>query len=528
MRPVKSRGTGRTALLRLGSIAAATACSLLAWCGTATAAPSNLTFFPAHVPVVFNATGTGGAKTNVTVLVAISELLPANQLSALPLPAPPQGETYFEVKLQPQDPANGGPIVPLAIPKADATLVTSAGTVAAVAFDPGPNSLDANWFFPVPDSITQATLVLASSTVTAYGSDGSQETFAIEAVTIDFATDAPGSVPVPISGGSHATAGPPAVAASNRSAGSGVNVGVVLGGLVLLGVGMAVAVTVGRRRAFYRADREGRVVLVGPPSLSAAAMAARLSGGGAVGTGARDRHGIVVKLLGWLEIEGTAKPVTAGPVLELIVFMALNPGRSFTSVQLRESIWGLSRQPITPGSFRKYMVDLRKAFGPGVVVTDKYRYEMTNAVTSDLDQFRAILEADDVLAGREGALDLVRGPVLNGCFDGTKNGPFRWAIQKANDIEDEVTSVAFELALSCLDLDEPQRAARAVSQGLLCAETNTRLRLLDLRVGAALGGSKEVGRRLQAGQAALVSFPTDVAQLERVAGNLGWSVMQAK
>ncbi len=44
---------------------------------------------------------------------------------------------------------------------ADATLVTSAGTVAAVAFDPGPGSLDADWLFPVPDSITQATLDIA-------------------------------------------------------------------------------------------------------------------------------------------------------------------------------------------------------------------------------------------------------------------------------------------------------------------------------------------------------------------------------
>jgi hypothetical protein len=265
-----------------------------------------------------------------------------------------------------------------------------------------------------------------------------------------------------------------------------------------------------RRRRFYRADREGRIVLSGPPALLAAAV---IPG----------RQAIVVKLLGPLEVEGTKRPVTAGPLLEIIVFLALNPGRSFTSVQLRESIWGLGRRPITSNTFRVYMVQLRKAFGTGVVVTDRHRYAMTGVVTSDWDRFQAARRADDKLASGEQGLALVRGPVLHGSFDGKKNSPFSWAIGTAINIEDEVTTVAVALALACLDLHDPQRAATAVSQGLLCSETNFRLRQLDLRVGAALGGPKEVGRRLEGGRRAMVIFPKDVIELENEARTLGWA-----
>ena len=112
------------------------------------------------------------------------------------------------------------------------------------------------------------------------------------------------------------------------------------------------------------------------------------------------------------------------------MFLALHPGKTFTSVQLRESIWGLGRRPITSNTFRVYMVALRKAFGPGVVVTDVYRYQLTEVVTSDWSMFRSALQADDELAGREQGLALVRGPVLHGSFDGKKNSPFSWATKR--------------------------------------------------------------------------------------------------
>jgi len=119
---------------------------------------------------------------------------------------------------------------------------------------------------------------------------------------------------------------------------------------------------------------------------------------------------------------------------------------------------------------------------------------------------------------------LVRGPVLHGSFDGKKNSPFSWAVGDANAIEDQVTTVAVELALRCLEGQALARAANAVSQGLLCSDANLRLRTIDLRVGSAVGGSKEVGRRLAAARAALATFPKDVTELEEEARTLGWVV----
>jgi hypothetical protein len=314
---------------------------------------------------------------------------------------------------------------------------------------------------------------------------------------------------------------------TKRNAGKvgGTPLGVSLGagsvGAVAIVAAGAGLVSIVRRRAFYRADREGRVMLSGPPVFAAGAAAL-----GAV-AGAPGRHGILVKLLGPLEVDGTKRPVTSGPVLEIVVFLALNPGKTFTSVQLREEIWGFSRQPIASQTFRKYMVELRKAFGPGVVVTDVYRYELTDAVLSDWDLFQAAVNRDsnagNVLTGQEEALGLVRGPVLNGSFDGKKNSPFTWATETIFLIEDEVVSTSSKLALACLDLNDPERAKAAIAQGLRCSDANLALRTVDLQVGAALGSPRELSRRLEAGRIAMATFPLDVAELERVARTLGWA-----
>jgi hypothetical protein len=341
-------------------------------------------------------------------------------------------------------------------------------------------------------------------------------TFVTTHVTVPPATGYPTSSPG--SGGGGSTA--------NASTAAGTPVGLTIGagaaGLLALGAAAAGAVTIRRRRAFARADRDGRVVLSGPPALAAGAV-------GLAGAGLPPgRQRIVVKLLGPLVVDGTKRTITHGPVLEIITFLALHPGQSFTSVQLRESIWGLGRKPIVSQTFRKYMVELRKAFGTGVVVTDVYRYELTDSVTSDWDLFRAHLDADDELAGQEDALNLVRGPVLHGCFDGKKNSPFSWAYDEANRIEVQIVGVASDLALAYLGLGEPSRAGQAVSQGILNSTSNLRLRTIDLQVGAALGGPREVGRRLDAGRAAMASFPDDVVSLEREAQDLGWATVASE
>jgi hypothetical protein len=441
------------------------------------------------------------------------ELPDADQLTA--------GQHYFYVALH----ANrefAGILAPIATPQTGATLTTATGAVTGQA-PPANLGDDAQWYFPVPADLRSATLQVDGFTKVLGNERGDFIPWTFGPLTVDFVATSP----VPASPSTSVPTVPTQTHTASRSqktvtaaTGGGTSLVATLGaglaGLAVVAGGAAGLVSLIRRRRFYRADREGRIVLSGPPALVA---------GTALPIGAaapRDRRAILVKLLGALEIEGTKRQVTAGPLLEIIVFLALHPGQSFTSVQLRQQIWGLGRQPITAASFRTYMSAFRKAFGSGVVVTDVYRYRLTEAVTSDWELFQAALQAVDELTGREQALALVRGPVLHGSFDSRKNAPFSWAVDTVNRIEDEVTNVAVELAVSCLEQD-PRRAADAVSQGLLCSNANLRLRMVDLRVGAALGGTREVGRRLEAGRSAMAIFPKDVAELEGVARQLGWS-----
>jgi len=521
----------------------------------AVAAPVGTPFVPVNAPITWPATVEDGTAQTSTVTIDTAELAKGAELpGGRALTA---GRTYLYVALHASYTYATDPTAPFAMPPADATLATPDGTVAGIRGQATSLAIDASWYFPVPAGLTSATLEVAPFSKVLGNERGdfltwsfSPTPIALVARPVHPAGAASGGTPT----SAGATEGGPSSAGTTAHDGGmplGATLGAGVAGLVLLGAAGASLVSFRRRRAFARADRAGRVVLAGPPPLTAASpLVGAVLAGGAL---APERHGILVKLLGPLEVEGTARPVTAGPVLEIIVFLALHPGRTFTSVQLRESIWGLGRQPIASQTFRKYMVELRKAFGRGVVVTDAHRYELTDAVYSDWAVFQALTGLTDAAtvpgsavpapsgpeasaaepvapvsrpvdeySGRERALSLVRGPVLSGCFDGKKNSPFAWAVGTANDIEDEVTSLAYDLALVFLRTDEPERADRVVALGLGCSDAHLRLRIVGLRVASVRGGPRALDRALDAARVALAGFPGDVAELELAARDLGW------
>jgi DNA-binding SARP family transcriptional activator len=522
MRPVVTRGQAGRIAARFALAAGVLALLVLGWGGTASGDPYGRQFDLVHGPIVWNALPAGGTEQRSPVTLDVAELATGeNQVDSIGLDP---HQNYLYVAVHPNY-LFAGLETPLVMPRTAATLVTPDGTVTGIAPSRQYGD-DGSWYFPVARDLTTATLDVApfSKVIGNDRGDFVNWTFTPSPISlvgkpvapVHAATTTTTTVPVqpkPV----HRLDQPKLAQPKSGGTPLAVPIGIGAGGAAVLGAASAGLTSLTRRRAFYRADRAGRIVLSGPPPLVA-------------GTGAvvgqvlgRGRASIVVKLLGWLEVEGAKRPVVSGPVLEIIVFLVLNPGRSFTSVQLRESIWGLGRQPLASSTFRNYMVQLRKAFGTGVVVTDRQRYEMTAEITSDWDQFRAALQADDLTAGREEALSLVRGPVLHGCFDGKKNSPFSWAVGAANDIEDTVTFTAVELADDLLDSDNPLGAAKAVSQGLLCAETHLQLRILDMRIAARLGGQQQIGKRLERGRAALAGFPNDVARLEDEARSLGWA-----
>lgn len=510
----------RRAKRRVGPVAAFASLCLLQVGGSAVAATARATpFIPAPQPIVWAATMPDGTPVSSTVTIDKAEV---GTVAQLPRDVALQaGQIYYYVALHPNHVYGNDPQTPVPMPVTPATLTTATGTVVGIPATTSSFTVDGSWYFPLRGTVTTVTLQVASFTKILGNERGDFGPWTFTPSPITFVAAHIAALPATgHSGrGSASTAAGSTALSGNNTAGTStaVTFGAGTVGVVALGAAVAGTLMIRRRRAFARADREGRVVLSGPPALIAGAA-------GLAGVGAPPgRPRIVVKLLGPLLIDGTKRTVTAGPVLEIITFLALHPGQTFTSVQLRESIWGLGRRPITANTFRKYLVQFRKAFGTGVLVTDVYRYELTDTVTSDWDLFRVSLGTDDELAGREDALGLVRGPVLHGCFDGKKNSPFSWAYDTANRIEDTVTTVSFDLATRWLDLDDPARASDAIAKGLLCSDANLRLRMVDLEVGSALGGPRELDRRLRAGRASMATFPKDAALLEDRARTLGWA-----
>jgi DNA-binding SARP family transcriptional activator len=466
---------------------------------------------------VWHPTTPEGPQTT-PVHIDFAELALGSQLGESNLEA---SQHYFYVALYPSY-LYAGVSTPIVLPQVAATLTTSTGTVAALPATPGYDGDDASWFFPVSADMNSATLQIPGFTTVLGNERGDFYTWTFGPTSIDFVATtplptAPASTVPPVTTVPKAkapVAKPVAVAATDGGGTpAGVKLGAGVAGLAVVAAGSAGLVSF-RRRRWYKADREGRLLISSSP--------AAVVGTGIPGAVIAAGRGILVKLLGPLQVEGTKRPVVSTPVLEIIVFLALHPGETFTSVQLRESIWQLGREPITANTFRVYMVELRKAFGTGVVITDRYHYQLTDVLITDWSQFQAFVESDDEMAGREDALALVRGPVLRGSFDSRKNSPFAWAMDIADRIELAVTDVAEDLARDCLALSDPDRAAKAVARGLLCSDANLELRKMDLQVAAAQGGPTAVARRLEVARAAMKIWPHDLVALEETARRLGW------
>ncbi len=492
------------------------AISVVAWSSVAVATPVGRQFAAVGGPIVWHPTMPEGPQTT-PVHIDFAELALGSQLGESNLEA---SQHYFYVALYPTY-LYGGVNTPIVLPQVAATLTTSTGTVAALPATPGYDGDDASWFFPVSADMNSATLQIPGFTTVLGNERGDFYTWTFPPTSIDFVATtplptAPASTVPPVTTVPKAKA-PVAKPVAAPTAGSGTPVGVKVGagvaGLAVVAAGSASLVSF-RRRRWYKAERTGKVLVSTAP--------AAVTGLGVPGAVIAAGRAILVKLIGALQVEGAKRKDISTPVLEILLYMAFNPGKTFTSVQMRESIWGLGREPITSGAFRNYMVELRKVCGTGVVVTHRYKYQLTTALITDWDQFQALLESSDDMAGPEAALALVRGPVLHGSFDSRKNSPFAWAMDTADRIELEVTATAESVARHYLANSDPDRAAKAVEQGLLCSVANLELRKLDLAVAAARGEPAAVGRRLEAARAAMKIWPNDVAALEETARQLGW------
>ena len=348
---------------------------MLAGGGAAQAAPAVRSFAPTQSPA-WNALAADGTQESSVVTVTTAEVGPASALPSMAGLNP--SATYFYVALYPSYPYSNAPQVPITIPTTTAvTLGTAQGSVAGLVTPQNSLTTVTSWYFPVPGTITQATLDIASFTVSVPNVAGDWTPWTFSPISIAFTGPPPAPAPPTPAAGrvrpqARRPAGPTVTpryranrdrrrSAGRRHSGRRSSSGPRLGGLVVLGAGAA-ALSRSSDAACLRTEPIARAGW--SSSVRQHSSPAPCPGEPWALDFPRARHEIVVKLLGWLEVEGTKRPITEGPLLELIVYLVLNPGRSFTSIQLRESIWGLGRQPITSGTFRNYMSTSARPSGP--------------------------------------------------------------------------------------------------------------------------------------------------------------------
>jgi hypothetical protein len=291
------------------------------------------------------------------------------------------------------------------------------------------------------------------------------------------------------------------------------------GGLVVL----VLVIPLWRRRAYRKADSEGRVVIDSPPARTTPREPAEIDLGPS--TLAADSDivqaaplvDVEVRILGAIDIDGLARPLTLSPVRELLVFLALHPGRQFTAPELRNAIWVEGRTEPKPSTFHNYLSRLRHSLPAETLVRTGYHYALTDAVTSDWGRFGTLIDGvGDRVDRLQAALALVRGAPFEGAFSG-RDSPYAWAGDLTHQVEAAVEKAGHELVALCLQSGDPVPADAAVARVLVCVPGSVVAREDFLRVGSALGGPREVGRRLDA---ARHSMGDDAHLLEPLAQEL--------
>jgi alkanesulfonate monooxygenase SsuD/methylene tetrahydromethanopterin reductase-like flavin-dependent oxidoreductase (luciferase family) len=165
---------------------------------------------------------------------------------------------------------------------------------------------------------------------------------------------------------------------------------------------------------------------------------------------------------------------------------------------------------------------MRKCLPPGTVVRTGLTYAVAETVTSDWARFGDLLEDHDDHDERAErlaeALDLVRGPPFEGAFSG-RNAPYGWAADLSHLIEATVERAGHELATLGLDSGDLALADAGTARVLRCLPASIVARGDHLRLGSALGGPREVERRMRAARQALGD---DVLLVEPLAESVGW------
>ena len=204
---------------------------------------------------------------------------------------------------------------------------------------------------------------------------------------------------------------------------------------------------------------------------------------------------LVVRVLGPVAITGwAATPERRGVLEELCCYLALHPGRGFTTAELLGAMWPVDgdRGEATPKTLHNYVSRLRQAVGPDrlpdAVTSGGYR--LTGAVTDWAEFQRLTAEADGASGEEAGrlrseALALVRGAPLADA-SGVQYG-WAFAGSLTSTMTVAVRDCAHQLSVDRLTGNDPVGAEAAARMGLRATVDDEGLWLDAARAAEASG-----------------------------------------
>ena len=488
-------------------------------------------------PVAISFAGTAADGTALTLGVHVTDVTLGRFSPAHPTTSPGgPGSAFLDFDMTTDESAGTGPSFNGfdTIPIGDISIALADGTdVQAVPPGPQLGFLEGNYSFVVPADTTGGTLEVTAVTVSAFeypgevGNGGGFTSIAFQSAAAPIVVPPP---PVAVTTPTTAPRIPTTERTPSRTLASPTGhtgspgfttsqqVGAGAGGGLLV---VVLVIPLWRRRAYRKADREGHVIIdsppVVPPQPEPVATASVVN---SQHHDAGDEGVVRVKILGPVEIDGLVHRIDSSPVRELLVFLALHPGRRFTSSELRSSIWVEGRDEPKAETFRNYLARLRQALPPGSVEKQGTHHSIATAITTDWGDFCDLVAMDDDRAHHLAeALSLVRGAAFDGSFSG-RNSPYAWAGDLNHRIEVQIEKAGHELASLGLEAGDLALADAGTTQVLRALPTSLLTREDHLRLGSAIGGPGEVDRRMRVLRRSLNG---DAEMLEPLARSLGWA-----
>lgn len=440
--------------------------------------------------------------------------------------------TYTDSTHSYEDYLGGSPV-----PGTELTFTPAGGSPVEATTSPDQNAghqgldngfFNAYYWFTVPAGVTTGTLtinggpVTGSQYMTLAPTGTTQLTFAQAQIPVTFPNPPPApaaqqkpywiGAPVP-------TVSDGAITTKLRGTASGgfpIWLAVVL--ILLVAGATVVAERVVRRRRMAVAAASGPVTVAAPTAPSDDPVSST-AGPGLPGTrlaGSSPRitaptvppplggpDDLVVRVLGPVEVTGwAASPERRGLLEELCCYLALHPGRAFTTAELLGALWpvGGDRGEATPKTLHNYLSRLRQAVGPDrlpdAVTSGGYRLDH---VVTDWAEFSRLTGEAVLAAGveadrlRSQALAQVRGAPMAGA-QGTQ---FGWAFSSAlvSTMAVAITGCAHQLSTARLAAGDPVGAEDAARQGLRAVSEDEEL-WLDAATAARAGGDPARESRL--------------------------------